>query len=88
MTGLGASADRIGPILRMLGKTQIEEYSCDDAHQLLDIYADMVSRGEDATAVHPLVKLHLELCESCREEFEAILLAITDTDDLLPTGQK
>ena len=63
-------------LVSMLDKTDDHEYSCDDAYEVLDIYADLVSRGEDPSQVMPLVKRHLELCDNCREEFEAILVAL------------
>lgn len=63
-------------LLLMLDHTEEIEYTCDDAHEVLDLYAEMVQRGEDATALMPLVKRHLELCSNCREEFEALLAAL------------
>ena len=62
--------------LRHLALTQKQEYSCDDAYDVLDVYAEMSARGEDTSALMPLVKLHLEICDNCREEFQALLKAI------------
>lgn len=60
-------------LLRRLEMTQEEEYSCDEAHELMDQFAEMVMRGEDAAQIMPLVQHHLEMCPDCAEELEALL---------------
>lgn len=60
-------------ILQMLDHTREDEYSCDDVYKLLDQYAEMVARGEDAEQLMPLIHHHLEMCKDCREEYEALL---------------
>lgn len=66
----------IASLLKMLERTESEEYSCDDAYKILDVYADLLMAGSDASALLPLVERHLELCENCREELTALLAAI------------
>ena len=56
-----------------LAHTQAEELSCDEVYALLDVFAEMVSRGEDAAALMPLVQHHLEMCPDCHEELTALL---------------
>ena len=63
-------------MLDMISKTEEHEYCCDDAFELLDVYADLAERGEDTNILLPLVERHLELCSNCREEFEVLLEAI------------
>lgn len=65
-------------LLDMLGKTQDDEYSCDDAFELLDAFVDAMQKGEDAAKLMPLVQLHLELCDNCHEEFESLLAALSE----------
>ena len=60
-------------LVQMIGRTEDTEYSCEDAHRLLDEYVDCIMRGEDATQMLPLVHKHLEMCPDCREEYEALL---------------
>ena len=62
-----------------LHNTSAEEYSCDEAFDVLDTYAEMIARGEDPSELMPLVKLHLEMCDNCREEFEALLSMLSAT---------
>ena len=68
--------DVVSKAMTHLHHTDSEEYSCDDAFVVLDTYAEMVARGEDPSALMPLVKLHLEICDNCREEFEALMAMI------------
>jgi hypothetical protein len=63
-------------LMHMVDQTQEEEDSCDDVLQLLDEYAEMVSHGEDAEKMMPLIKHHLDMCPDCREEVEALLSVI------------
>ncbi len=60
-------------MLRMVAQTRDVEIACEEAHRLLDQFADMVARGEDAAALMPLVQQHLEMCPDCREEYEALM---------------
>ncbi len=60
----------------MVSRTQAQEYSCDDAYRLMDRFAEIVARGEDAAMLMPLVQKHLEMCPDCREEFDALLQAL------------
>jgi len=66
------SSSQAERMLKMIQKTQEVELSCDDVHKLLAHYTEMALRGEDAAAILPLVRRHLELCPDCMEEYEAL----------------
>jgi primosomal protein N'' len=66
-------ADLLQKIAHSLEHTEEVEYSCDDAYQLLDQFAELVNQGQDAASIMPLVQKHLDMCPDCREEFEALL---------------
>jgi hypothetical protein len=63
----------------MVAQTQDQEWSCDDAYALLDVFAEWVSRGEDVATLMPLVNHHLQMCPDCHEEFAALLRAVDAT---------
>ena len=65
--------DEMKPLVMGLAHTQAQELSCDEVYALLDVFAEVVSRGEDAAALMPLVQHHLEMCPDCREELTALL---------------
>jgi len=57
-------------------KAREEELNCEEVYALVDQYAECVARGEDAAALMPLVKEHLQRCAGCQEELEALLRMI------------
>lgn len=67
------SLDVIMEIIHSIDLTQDIEYDCSEVYELLDQYAEMVSRDEDASQIMPLVQQHLVLCGDCYEEYEALL---------------
>lgn len=67
------SKETMGVILNQIARTQEKELSCDAVYEVLDVYTEAVAHGEEAAALMPLVKQHLELCPDCQEEFEALL---------------
>ena len=50
-----------------------DELSCDEVYALIDQFAEMFRRGEDASHLMPLVEKHLMMCPDCREDYEALL---------------
>lgn len=73
------SQEVIKNMLRKIGQTQEIELTCGETFDLLDQYAEMVMNGEDVTQLMPLVKLHLDMCPDCRDEFEALLTVLQNT---------
>jgi hypothetical protein len=59
--------------IKMVEKTQVVEFSCDEVYRLLDQYTEIVNQGENAQKLMPLVEHHIDICPDCREEFEALL---------------
>lgn len=66
-------------MIYMVEATAEVEIACEEAYRLLDQYADVLLRGEDAAALLPQVKRHLEMCMDCGEELEALLAALRAT---------
>ena len=71
--------DRLKRMIGMVDSTADIEIACAEAYRLLDEYADMLLRGENAAALLPQVKHHLEMCMDCREELEILLRALRTT---------
>ncbi len=67
-------------MLMGLAHTHARELSCDEVYALLDVFADKISRGEDAASLMPLVQHHLKMCPDCREEFEALMKSLQTTN--------
>ena len=63
----------IKKIVAALKRTQPIEFDCGECFERLERFAEMTLAGKSAEQALPLVKLHLEGCRDCREEFEALL---------------
>jgi hypothetical protein len=72
--------DLIRELIRSLESTQDDECSCDDVYALLDQYAEIQIRGEDAARLMPLLKEHIESCDECHDEYEALLRVLENPD--------
>ena len=63
-------------ILRAIFGTQSHEIGCGECFEQLDRFAEMTLAGLAAGEALPLVQQHLERCQDCREEFEALLVML------------
>jgi hypothetical protein len=60
-------------LLRSVAMTDEKELSCEDVYALMDQFAEMVKRGEDASQLMPMVQMHLAMCPDCQEEYETLM---------------
>lgn len=56
--------------------TRPDEIGCGECFEQLDRFIEMTLAGRNAAEALPLVQDHLERCRDCREEFEALLVAL------------
>jgi hypothetical protein len=63
-------------MVRGIVTTRRDELGCDECFEQVDRFAEMALAGKDAAAAMPLVQDHLNRCNGCREEFEALLDAL------------
>ena len=73
---IGLRAGEASQIVAMAAAAHDQELDCDEAHALLDQFAERVKRGENAADLMPLVQEHLDLCPGCKEEYEALMRMI------------
>ncbi|MGD8603942.1 MAG: hypothetical protein PVF49_05135 [Anaerolineales bacterium] len=71
----------IQKLLDKIARTRDDEIDCQEVFELLDIYAEAAAQGQDAGAMLPLVKHHLEMCVECLEEYQALLLILEAGDE-------
>ena len=67
-------------LLREIAETREVEIGCDECFEQLDRFVEMELSGLNTAQAMPLVQDHLEICGECREEFEALLLALRATE--------
>lgn len=65
-------------LLHRILTTRPEELGCETCCEELGVLAELESQGEDAATLLPLVRLHLENCQSCNEEYSALLTALKE----------
>ncbi len=55
--------------LNMAAQFERNEFNCEQVYRLLDEYVERAARGEDISDELRLVKIHLDICPDCVEEF-------------------
>jgi hypothetical protein len=56
--------------------THPDEIGCQECFEQLDRFVELTLAGKDAAEAMPLVQDHLDHCNDCREEFEALLAVL------------
>lgn len=60
-------------IVRAALGTRPEEITCSECFERVDRFVEMELAGKNAAEAMPLVHHHLQRCDACHEEFEALL---------------
>ncbi len=68
-------------LIREIAETREVEIGCDECFEQVDRFIEIQLSGLNAAQAMPLVQEHLEICGECREEFEALLIALQATDE-------
>jgi hypothetical protein len=75
-SGDGMDTELLKQMARGIMTTRPDELGCDECFEQMDRFVDIVLDGKDAAAAMPLVQDHLNRCQNCREEYEALLTAL------------
>ena len=59
-------------------RTDPRDVGCEQAMEMLHIYAELAATGEQVEQRYPGVAAHLRACGPCGEDFEGLLAAIRD----------
>jgi uncharacterized protein with PIN domain len=70
------TVDNLKRIVRSIATTEDEEIGCEECFHEVDRFAEMKLAGKNVAEAMPLVQAHLERCEHCRQEYEALLDAL------------
>ena len=65
------------PLERFL-RTDPRDVGCDQAMEMLHVYAELLAAGEPAQERCPGIAAHLQACGPCGEDFDGLLAAIRD----------
>jgi hypothetical protein len=75
----GGDPDRLRVVVRGIMTARPDEIGCADCSERMARLVEMVRAGARTAAVMPLVQDHLARCRDCREEYEALLVAVRAT---------
>ena len=64
------------PELDRFLRTDPRDVGCEQAMEMLHVYAELVASGEPAKERYPGIAAHLHACGPCGEDFEGLLAAI------------
>ena len=57
-------------------RTDPRDVGCDQAMQMLHVYAELVAAGEPAEQRYPGIAAHLRACGPCGEDFDGLLTTL------------
>jgi hypothetical protein len=81
-TSTGMSDAVMVDLIRYL---ETAELDCEQVFDVLDEYAEIEVRKEDAAQLMPLVREHLNMCSECCDEYEALLDVLAKASGSPPT---
>jgi len=58
--------------------TEAYEINCMECFDLLDQYAEFILEGGNPAEIMPTVRLHLDHCNCCTHEFEALMVILQE----------
>jgi hypothetical protein len=67
-------------LLHRILTTRPEELGCETCCEELGLLAELEAQGEEAATLLPMVRQHLENCQSCTEEYSALLIALKEVE--------
>lgn len=73
---MALTPELVGSMVKGVLSTHPDELDCDACFMELDLFAETHLVGKNAAEALPLVEEHLNRCKDCREEFEALMLAL------------
>lgn len=65
-------------IINAIAKTREDEIGCEECFNKLNTFVEQKLEGKSPEIALPLVHDHLLKCKDCREEYEALLVAISE----------
>lgn len=69
------------PALDRFLHTDPQDVGCEEAMEMLHVYAELVAANADAEQRYPGIAAHLHACGPCGEDFEGLLAAVRDVTD-------
>jgi hypothetical protein len=65
-------------LLQSALETEAHEINCVECFDLLDQYAEFILEGGNPDEIMPTVRQHLDHCNCCTHEFEALMVILQE----------
>jgi hypothetical protein len=65
-------------LLQSVLETEVYEIDCPECFDMLDQYAELILDGANPNEIMPLVRQHLDCCNCCAHEFEALMVILQE----------
>lgn len=75
---MALSRREIEALIKAVSLTRTDEVTCDECMKELAEFAERTLEGQSITASLKSIEHHLAACPECKEEYEALLVALKD----------
>ena len=75
------NTDIVENLLGAVLATKDEEIGCGQCYDRIEKFAELKLSGKSPEEAMPLVEEHLQRCEECREEYQALLEGLRKLED-------
>ena len=75
------SKQQIQSLLGLIGTVQSQDVSCDDCFGQIGQFAENVLSKREIPESMRLIDQHLQQCPCCKDEFEALLIALQNINE-------
>ncbi len=66
-------------LMQLVEHTDPECYSCEEAFDLLDEYAELMIASGYQEELMPLVRAHLDRCSGCQQQYDMLVAILDDS---------
>lgn len=77
---MALSHDKLKQLVRLVASSQGDPLDCDSCYERIAEFAEAHLANRNLCEAMQCVKLHLENCPCCQDEFQALLAALQEMD--------
>lgn len=74
------SKDQVKSLVGLIANTQADKISCDECFGQIGEFAEYALEGTELSEGMRLIQVHLEQCPCCKDEYEALMLALRELE--------
>lgn len=74
------SKDQVKSLVGLIATTQADKINCDECFGQIGEFAEYALEGRELPDGMRAIQVHLEQCPCCKDEYEALLLALRELE--------